>query len=102
MEKIDLTLLSNADIAKHWNNLAAAFEGKKLIGTPVGFFLLSKETDRRNLQLAQDRFGKIILQPKSIMDTKPTNCSKCGDEGWLYGRNGSVKKCNCKPVKQTA
>jgi hypothetical protein len=86
----DLTQLDNAGLANLWNQIAKVFDGAKKETTEVGILQLSRETERRNLELVQNKFGKIVLEER------PTKCSKCGDEGWLYGQKGGVRKCNCK------
>lgn len=64
----DLTGKTDQELEKYWNELAACFEGFRRSETDrrfiVGFFSLSKETERRGLEFGKDRFGKIILQPK--------------------------------------
>lgn len=64
IETINLTGKTNGEIQKLWNDLSRAFEGKGN-KCPVGFLELSRETERRGLVLDKNKFGNIILQPKS-------------------------------------
>lgn len=65
MQRIDLKPMTDIEIAGFWNDWANCFE---VVGqrprSGVGFFQLSRETERRCLQLGKDRLGKIILEPK--------------------------------------
>lgn len=57
---------TDSEIQELWNELARVFEGMKPRPrvAVVGFFELSRETERRNLVLDKDKFGKIILKSK--------------------------------------
>lgn len=69
MEKVDLKGMTDKEIAKLWNDLAVCFEvikSNRPRAIVVGFFELSKETDRRGMQMGKDKFGRIILEPKPV------------------------------------
>jgi len=61
-----LNRLPDNEIQGLWNDLAISFEEVKMNkpGATVGFFQLSRETERRGLQIDKDSYGKIILLPK--------------------------------------
>lgn len=65
---IDIEKLSNEELQKVWNGVAKAFEQKRGLKIqsrhPIGFLMLSRETDRRGLELVKGRFGEIILKQK--------------------------------------
>lgn len=96
----DLKNKTDIEIAAMWNELAKIFKSNESLvenqKSMVGILQLSRETERRKLVMSETKFGKIVLEPK------PTKCSKCGDEGWIYQGNGKVRQCNCKPIKRTA
>ncbi len=70
MKAEELMRLSDKELAGLWNDLASVFElrnGQNERPRPVvvGFFQLSRETDRRGLRLDKHEiFGDIILTAK--------------------------------------
>lgn len=109
MSKEDLQRRSNDELLELWKRMTSMFHTpvaggdkhsngeanlKRTEHCVAGLLKLSQETESRGLQLVETKFGKIMFE------TKPTRCSKCGDEGWIYQGNGRVRQCNCKPIKQ--
>ncbi len=68
MTKAEIEALNDQQIQKLWNELSLFFQKGSPLPRPdnvvVGFFQLSRETERRGLQIGKDKAGKIILEPK--------------------------------------
>lgn len=68
MTKAEVEALTVQELTKLWNELSLFFQKGSPLPRPdnvvVGFFQLSRETERRGLQIGKDKAGKIILEPK--------------------------------------
>lgn len=60
---------TNEELQKIWNGVADCFDrgrGYALqVKHNIGFLMLSRETERRGLEIASGNRGQIILKPKS-------------------------------------
>lgn len=68
MTKQEIQQLTNTELARLWNDLASVFDWgqqERPRSVVVGFFQLSRETERRGLVIDKHEiFGDIILKPK--------------------------------------
>lgn len=69
MSKEEIQAMPVEDLTKIWNGIAACFDRGQGLSLqsrhPIGFLMLSRETERRGLEIDKDKFGKIILKQKA-------------------------------------
>lgn len=70
MKQDELIQKSDSEIQTLWNELSKFFDkdywqGERPKTVVIGFFQLSRETERRGLEIDKNKMGNIILKPKS-------------------------------------
>lgn len=87
----EIQAATDIEIKNLWNELAMLFETFKDQERPrvavVGFFQLSRETERRGLKIDRNIIGEIILTPKTESNERQGGSMQSPS----YGQNDKYK-----------